>query len=213
LQEILLDWPELEPRLLAHVRHQITAGSQQDAQLQAKCQQRAKVREQLLLYVRMLTPKTKIELAPEISRLEAERDTLDAEIEMIEKMQTAAPVDPQATVAAVKRRLEHLADSIRSLPPNVIQQVLAALTASLVVNMETKEVDFAFHLPSWAVWAPEETDFMQLCLRTSSESSTEAHTHPDNGLFLPLGHGNCTYAYPRHQSVTCHCRRQARRAA
>jgi Resolvase, N terminal domain/Recombinase len=213
LQQILLDWPELEPRLLAHVQHQIATGSQQDVQLQTKRQHRAEVGEQLLLYVRMLTPKTQKELAAEITRLESQRDSLDAEIEMLEKIQSVEMVDPSNIAAAVKARLSNLAESIPSLPPNVVKQVLAALTASLVVDMETKEVDFAFHLPSWAVWEPKNFDFEQLCMRTSQEFSTGTHTHRDNSLFLPLGDGNCRFTYPKSQSVDCHCRRRLRQAA
>ncbi len=213
LQEILLDWPELEARLFAHVNQQVSAQDNSDDQLQAKRQQREEVGEQLLLYVRMLTPKTQKELATEISRLESQRDTLDAEIEMLGKMQNTVAVDPQTVVATVKERLQHLVDSIQSLPPNVTKQVLASLTDSLVADMETKEVAFSFHLPSWAIWEPETFCFEQLCMRNNSEFSTGTHTHRDQSLFLPLGDGTCGFTYPKHQSVDCHCHRRPRQPA
>jgi hypothetical protein len=211
LQRILLDWPELEARLMAHVQHQIDSSDRQDVQLETKRQQRDEVREQLLLYLRMLSPKTQKEIAPEIKRLKAQRDALDTEIEMIEKMQKVERVDPQMIVAAVKPRLEHLADSITSLPPNVVKQVLAALTPSLVADMETKEVDFAFHLPSWAIWDQGNSDLTQLCMRTNREFSTGTCTQRDNALFLPMGHGRCQFTYSR--TVSCNCRREKRPAA
>jgi hypothetical protein len=161
----------------------------------------------------MLTPKTQKELAPEITSLESQRDVLDVEIEMLEKIQSVEQVDPSTIAAAVKESLSNLAESIPSLPPNVVKQVLAALTASLVVDMETKEVDFAFHLPSWAIWEPKFFYFEQLCMRTNQEFSTGAQTHPDSDLFLPLGEGTCGFIYPNHQSVDCRCRRRPRLAA
>ncbi len=52
LSATLHDWPELEPRLLAHVKNQIAIAGQGDELLKAKQQQRQEVRDQLLLYVR-----------------------------------------------------------------------------------------------------------------------------------------------------------------
>jgi hypothetical protein len=124
LQEILLDWPELEPRLRAHVQRQIEAAGQQDDHLETKRQQRQEVADQLKLYVRMLTPKTQQDLADDIARLEAQRDTLDHEIAMLEQTAQVNQIDPAAVVATVKSKLENLATSIKSLPPNVTKQAL-----------------------------------------------------------------------------------------
>ncbi|HEX2972790.1 MAG TPA: hypothetical protein VHP11_10680, partial [Tepidisphaeraceae bacterium] len=209
LGEILRSWPELEPRLLGHVQEQLATADQQEERLQAKRRQRDEVKEQLLLYVRMLSPKTKEELAPEIGRLEAQRDALDAELESLQSQRRLEAVDPQAVVQAVRGRLERLAEEIRTLPPHAVKQVLAALTESLVADMETKEVAFAFHLPSWAIWEPKETSLSQVCLRNSREFSAGAQTQQDPLLFIPLGRGICRFV--QHQrSVSCHCRRSDR---
>jgi len=211
LQNILLDWPDLEARLLHHVTQQIENAGQQDHQLQSKREQRDEVREQLLLYVRMLTPKTQKELASEITRLQSLRDVLDEEIEMMEKRQGAVEIDPQAAVNSVKAKLGHLSESIHSLPPNIIHEVLKAMATSLVADMETKEVDFTFHLPSWFLWEPEKFSIAQLCMRTSGESSTGTHTQRDQRLFLPLGEGTCQFSYS--STVSCNCVRKRRAQA
>lgn len=209
LGEILRSWPELEARLLTQVQEQLAMTDQHDDLLRAKRQQREEVKEQLLLYVRMLSPKTKLELGPEIARLEAQRDALDAEIESLQNQQRFEQIDPQAMAKAVRSRLEHLAEEIRTLPPHAVKQVLAALTESLVADMETKEVAFAFHLPSWAIWESKETSLSQVCLRTSREFSAGAQTQRDASLFIPLGQGICRFV--QHQrSVSCHCRRSDR---
>jgi hypothetical protein len=212
LQEILLDWPELESRLLDHVKSQIEAAGQKDALLQSKRKQRNEVAEQLKLYLRTLSPKTQEEMKPEIGRLEAQRDSLDADIEAIEKVQDVMHLDPHAITTAVKSRLSDLAHSVTSLPPNVAKQTLAALTSAITADMETKAVDFEFHLPSWLIFDAE-SDLSQMCMRNNREFSSGTQTQRDSGRFLLLGSGTCKYIYPSHQSVDCQCVRRPRRAA
>ena len=63
-----------------------------------------KVQGQLLMYVQdAMAPKTSRRTwRPEIARLETQRDALDAEIEMMEKMTKVDQLDPKAIAAAVK---------------------------------------------------------------------------------------------------------------
>jgi hypothetical protein len=207
---VLLDWPELESRVLHHVQKQMASQGQSDQLLQDKRQQQKEVRDQLLTYIRLLSPKTRDELAADIHSLEARRDTLDAEIAAIEQRQQSAKADPAAITAAVRDRLKHLAEAVPTLPPHVLKQVLLAFTHLLEADMETKQITFAFHLPSWSVWDETKADAVQLCLRQSSESSTEAQTHPDSELFLPIGGGKCQFK--RSRGVSCNCARSKRAA-
>jgi chorismate mutase len=165
------------------------------------------VREQLLLYIRMLTPKTRQELASEIGRLEARRDALDAEIAALKQRSQVKVVDPAAIASAVRSRLTNLAEAVPTLPPHVLKQVLSALTASLEVDMETKAVSFAFHLPSWAVWHHGDADLTQLCLRHSSESSTGLRTQ------LTLAAADCEFRWKRGSTTEPPCYDCRRRAA
>jgi hypothetical protein len=212
LGDILADWPELQPRLLAHAQQQIAAAGQHPELLRAKQEQRQAVRDQLLLYARQLTPKTQADLADEITRLEAQRDGLDAEIEMLGKQRVAADVNPHEVVAAMKDRLSRLADEVSTLAPLALCDVLAALTGTLGADMETKAVDFAFRLPGWMLTSDSKTGLAALCASTSSESSTGTGTQRDPALFVPLGFGSCRFT--RHQrSVSCRCSRSDRRMA
>jgi len=213
LQEILRDWDELEPRLLIHVRRHLESLDHDDELLVAKRKRRDEVRDQLLLYVRTLSKKTQADLAPEITRLEAQRDTLDVEIEGLERRRHTHTLDPSEIVSSLKQRMLNLADEVSELPVHALSDVLSVLTAALVADMETKEVEFAFHLPSWMALDGSESGLAQLCTRPNSESSTGTHTQPDQSLYLPLGNGVCGYSYPAHQSVTCRCRRVRQRKA
>jgi hypothetical protein len=212
LSEVLRDWPELEARLLAHAQSQITAADQGSEMVRVKEQQRQEVRDQLLLYVRQLTPKTQADLQDEIKRLEAQRDALDAEIEMLKRHRSTGDIDPAVVVEGMKRRLLCLADEIPNLSPLVLADVLSAFTAVMEADMETKETTFAFRLPSWILMDDSETSIAQLCSRTSRESSVGSYTHHDPSLFIPVAEGRCGFV--QHQrSVSCHCRRTDRRAA
>jgi len=213
LQEILGDWPELEERLLAHVNQQIKLAGQQDETLRTKREKREAIREQLLLFVRTLTPKTQADLAPEIQRLEAERDALDWEIEAITKQHSAANVDPIQVVSSLKEKILNLSDEVGTLPPKALKDVLAALTAKLEADMETKEVAFTFHLPAWMATETAKNGLAAMCMGTSSQSSTGAHTHHDPTLYIRLGEGTCRYSYPKHQAVDCKCSRNPKVAA
>lgn len=207
LSEILLDWPDLQPRLLAHVQQQVASAGGNDTALAQKRNEVGEVREQLLLYVRTLTPKTQADLAPEIRRLESRRDVLDAEIEMLLKQQTAVNVDPHAVVAGLQHRLATLAKDIPNLPPMALADVLAQVTDHLRADMETKIVDFSFHFPTWMLAADATTSLAAMCTRTNLEFQVGQDTQRDPRLTLPLSHGKCGFTKHKH-SVTCHCRRE-----
>jgi len=213
LSEILRDWPELEPRLLSHVQNHISLAAQDDDTLKAKEQQRVEVREQLLLYVRTLTPKTQADLAPVISRLESHRDALDSDIEMLKKQHAFSNIDPKHVVATLKDRLKDLADAVPTLPPVQLMDVLASLTERLEADMETKDVGFAFHLPTWIALSDSKNAIATMCTGANQEFSVGLGTHRDPSLFLQLGDGTCRFTYPHHQSVECHSSRSSRRAA
>jgi hypothetical protein len=161
----------------------------------------------------MLTPKTIKDLAPEISRLEANRDALDADIEMLGKQRAAGAVDPHSVVEAIKTRLTNLANEIPSLPPVLLMDVLAQLTHRLEADMDTKEVTFEFHFPTWMLVSDAKTAIAALCTRASSEFSTGPDTHRDPNVVFQLGDGTCRFIYPNHRSVDCQCSRRSRMAA
>jgi hypothetical protein len=206
LNEILRDWDDLESRLRAHVVHHIQTLDHHDEMLTAKRQQRDEVRDQLLLYVRSLNRKTQADLAPEIARLEAQRDSLDVEIEGLQRRQKVQDIDPDTVVTTLRQRMQHLADEINTLPIGSLIDVLNVLTAQLNADMETKNVEFAFHLPSWMAMDMSGGSLTQLCMRTSSESSACPGTQHDLLLFIPLANGNCSFVQ-QQRSVACRCKR------
>lgn len=212
LAEVLRDWPELEERLLTHVKKQIELAGQEDGLLRAKQEQCQAVRDQLLLYARSFTPKTQAALEPEIHRPEAERDALDMEIAMHQKQNSVAKIDPSRVVAAMKDELLRLSDQVKTLAPNALAGVLAAFTAKLEADMETKDVVFAFHLPAWMALEAPKTGLVTLCTSTSSESSTGAYTQHDPTLYIPLGSGTCRFIY-RQGTADCKCCRSDRKKA
>jgi len=210
-QQILQDWPDLQPRLLAHAQKQIASAGRNDEQVIAKQKLREEVRDQLLLFVRSLTPKTQADLAPEIKRLEAQRDQLDAEIEMLNRQTAAAIIDPRAVVAGMQTRLQALASDVDSLTRVALMEVLAQFTDRLDADMETKQVDFAFHFPGWMLSSDAKTKLSSLCRLTSLEFSTGSDTQRDPSLLIPLAYGKCRFI--RHQrSVTCQCQRERQAA-
>jgi hypothetical protein len=156
----------------------------------------------------MLSPKTQRDLAPELARWEAKRDLLDAEIATLQAQQKVSTLDPEKIVLSVRDRLRNLAGEINLLPPHAIKLVLAALTESLLVNMETKEVEFVFRLPTWAILA-ENRELIQMCMSTSSGSSTGTGTHPDSIQTFILGDGTCRYGRIGKR-IACHCSRRDR---
>jgi uncharacterized protein (UPF0335 family) len=207
LKNILSDWPDLEPRLLSHVQKQIALAGRDDAMLAGKREHRQEVKDQLLLFTRTLTKKTPDDIMPEINRLEAERDSIDSEIDCIVKQSKMGALDAHAVTASLRDRLNDLAEEVPNLPPVALMDVLAQLTSCLEADMETKNVVFAFHFPAWMLSADAKTPIAALCATARSEFSTGSGTQRDSDLFVPLGDGECRFVRHR-RSVTCHCSRQ-----
>ncbi len=155
----------------------------------------------------MLTKKTQNDLAPEIARLEAQRDALDAEIEMLSKQSATGRLDPKLIAVGLRRRIESLASEIGDLPKHALVSVLAQLTDRLEVDMGTKQVEFAFHFPSWMLGSDAKTPLSTLCMQTSSGSSAGPGTQRDPTLFIPIGDGRCEFVR-QHQAVSCNCKRR-----
>lgn len=211
LRDTLLDWPELEARLLAHVGRHLSNAGQSDDLLAAKREQRQEVADQLLVFARMLTKKTQESLAPEIARLERQRDALDDEIVALEARSTHEHLDPATITSSLRRRIERLADDLETLPNKAIADVLSHLTDRLEVDLATKEVEFAFHFPTCMLHSDAKTPLSAMCTRTSSEFSTGERTHRDPLLSFELATGMCAFR-KEWRSVSCQCHRSKRAA-
>ncbi len=132
---------------------------------------------------------------------------------MLLKQRSVTNIDPDAVVAALKNRLLDLANEVPHLPPVQLMDVLAQFTSRLEADMETKEVEFVFHLPTWIALSDTNNAISTMCTVANSESLIGLRTHRDSSLFLKLGDGTCQFTYPKNQSVECHCSRRSRRAA
>ncbi len=58
-------------------------------------------------------------------------------------------VAPEVVAERVVERLQTLSETMHELPPKVIRKLLQVFVGRLEVDLETREIEVEFRLPSW----------------------------------------------------------------
>ena len=154
------------------------------------------------------TPDTQEESKARLTELGQRRRELERLIRQAKETEKDPMHDIETIVESLAARLNLLADQMDDLPIYQLRQVLAALTNSLTANMLTREVVMDLRVPPMAV-SDLKTAIPELCLQTTSESSTVSATQ----LAPPPVLATIRCEYERVEQKQCYrCRRMPRAA-
>jgi hypothetical protein len=164
---------------------------------------REQLRKRTALLVQTFDEETLADAKEELDRMKTERQTLDEQIASIARVQKMESQNPEAVVENVIQRLKQWGEELPSMAAFPSRQVLGNLLISVVGDMETKEVEVQFALPSWVVWESKNAE-KAMCLEPNSGSPISFETHQQNAV--ELGMARCSFRLVRSKT-TCNCRR------
>ena len=96
-----------------------------------------------------LGPSSRKLMMEQFDRWETRLTALEGRIALAETASTpTAPVDVNAIVEVVGERLRGMAESLGTLPPVAVRELLASVVAKLTVDLETREVQMELMLPT-----------------------------------------------------------------
>ena len=191
VSDILGQLPDLRQQVTAFVTAQMQSDPVHRETLDDLRARRDQVKKRTSLLLSSLDEETLDDLQEDIQRLRVERRSLDEQIAKAEGAQKHQQRNPEEVVDSVLHRIGMMKEQLHTLPPFPLRQLLSQILASLVCDMETKDVEITLALPSWAVWA-DKNGGPAMCLGQTSESSTSFKTHPPLGI--PLGSAKCQYS-------------------
>src|SRR5262249_55386420 len=126
-------------------------------------------------------------------------------IGQLETMAKLGDVDPETFCQRVRERVATLSNDIKAMPPLALQRMLPMIIDSMVVDMETKDVEIHFALPNW-VFEESPSDMMRPGL--SSGSLVGSPTHPFSAIKIAIA--DCRYSLrTTHNCYDCQRRRAA----
>jgi chaperonin cofactor prefoldin len=204
-QDVLTNMPDLDQLIASAVQEQLAAMDSAAADLEELRRQREKVRNRLQLIISTFDEETLSDAKSEVERLRGERQEVDRKIGQLEMMATLGDVERGTICQRVRERVATLSNDIKTMPPLVLQRMLPTIIDSMVADMDTKEVEIHFALPSW-VFEESPSDMMRPGL--SSRSSIGSQTHPFSALEIAVA--DCRYSLrSSHVCYDCNRRRAA----
>lgn len=205
LKEVLVDKPDLRPRLLeqivaARVEQSVGAGD-----LNELLAERDALTAQIKMICQTLSGAALKDAKSQLDQLGRRRNEVEASIEQQKSSRDDNLVEPPETV--VDRILTLMSDTaadLHRLAPEAVRMLVHEMVESATVNMATKAVSFRLVLPDRFLRAQERGS--SLCLPQSSRSPTFWQTQ------RVLGVADCEYRHNRGSTTVppCYeCRRSA----
>jgi hypothetical protein len=216
LAECLRDVPDLRERLSAMIHEQRAYAEKSDQSLEALLAEREDIRERTLWFSRQ-SAKAREDAAPELARLDARRDELDALIARYQSDNRPLNEPIDKTIDRAIARCRRLADELPNLPPITMRELVRLFFAHVEADMETKDVAVSIALPKFVLEARkkpagvnevDQTDLLSMCVGTTLRSPASSDTHRSP---LRICEAECDYVHARgsHQPVCYQCRRRA----
>jgi hypothetical protein len=216
LAEVLTDVPDLRDRLTRHVEEQRAAAVQEEPQVARMEAERDELRRQIAGIVASLKGAALADVQSELTRLGERRNAVEA---MLAKAREGGKRDPRPVEAVVEEALGVLAEDAKrllTLPVEPLRDLVNRLVADATVDMETKAVEVAVNLPTWALLPrPKKPKTAEKAIAAGEEALCPALSSwsPVGGwtqeVFLLA---RCEYAWKRgsHFEPPCYrCRRSA----
>ena len=99
------------------------------------------------MIVSTLDEETLADARPELERLRVERRSLDEQIAAEESTVQARTLDPMELTERILATLTDLSAKMKALPTIAMKQMLATVVEKVVVDMESKEIEFFWRPP------------------------------------------------------------------
>lgn len=203
VQQVLGDVPDLQQRLARFVGEQIHSASRDNSQIDDLRRRREELTRRVNLIAAHFDEENLADAKVQLDRMKAERRSLDEQIAAAESREQMRAVDPAQIVERVSATLAALSSNLSDLPIFALRGLLSQIVERVTGDMETKDVEIVFKLPSWAVWQKDAgSDALRLAL--TSASPTLHETQQQGGV--ELGRVRC--GYQRDNGSICYeCRR------
>ncbi len=178
-RSILLDLPDLRERIDGEVRRQCAVRDEDRDDMAALREKKSKLETALCDTIGMLSEGGRESAEPAIRRLDAQIAEVSRRIEAAQETRAVLPDDIDAHVDAIIDDMHHLVESLDGLPVPQLRNLLATIVASLVVDLETREVELELTLPNGA-----SQGILPLCLDGSSACKTTHEAQHADRLVL-----------------------------
>jgi hypothetical protein len=167
LQGVLTDASTVRDAILKHCQARATRGADSATRLSDLKSEQAKLQGRLRFALETLDEIGQDAARQLVAETQARLRGIDSEL--CEAQARRHPVaDPGSLAERVMERLRKLSETMPTLPPKLVRGVLQAFVGRLEVDLETREIEVEFRLPSWA-----EADPDALCLDQVSAWKTE----------------------------------------
>jgi hypothetical protein len=167
---------------------------------------REQIGKRIELIVSTFDEETRKDARSEIDRLKTERRNLDEQIGAAQVQEQMRKIDPQTIADEVLAELTHISANWKTMPKFALRQLLETFVERAVGDMETKDVEIALKLPTWAFERKNADSRMRLA--PNSQSSVVDETHQP--MVIKLGYADCRYTkLPRQVCYECRRRKAA----
>lgn len=204
LGELLADAPHLREKILADIEQQSATMRMDQSQIEELQERREQIRKRVELILSTFDEKTLADGRSVINQLRAEGDNLDVQIAAAVTQLQVSNINPNEMADEVLAELTDMANNFATMPKFALRKLLETFVEKAIGDMETKNVELALVLPTWAFLQKSEDSVMRLM--PSSRSSAVHETHPP--FVIKLGYADCRYE-KLHRGVCYECRRRA----
>lgn len=180
---ILLDLPNLREKVTGFVVAQMRSSDDLTLHLEDLISSREKIKKRTNLIVATLDDDALQDVKQELSRLAAERRSLDEQIVAAKATRQHSVMPPEETAQRVLEQLAQLGNDLPKLPNYALRQVLMNLLSSVVCDMGSKRVEISLTLPLWALVNTASIDERMRTV-TSQQLPASYDTHTGSGLKL-----------------------------
>lgn len=172
VQSTLTSTPNLRELIDRQVRAQVDTVARDNLQLEKHYAERETIRKQLTLVMDHFDPAMKELVAEKLGELQAQLRTVN---DRIARCELVAPADETAIEQMIDETVAAVSDvgqMMGNAPPALIHRYLRLFVGSLVVDLETKDVDLEIRLPLGA-----EAEGIPMCLvdKFAYKISNETH--------------------------------------
>lgn len=203
LADLLTDIPNLREQIIAHIQEQAAALAIDSEQIEEFRKRREQIGKRIELIMAMFDDEAVEEAALQVKRLNTERQNLDEQIKAAHAQEQMRNIDPQKIADEILGELLNISVNWKSMPMHALRQLLETFVEKAVGNMETKDVEVALKLPTWAFGQKNADSMMRTA--PNSRSSVGAETHQP--MVIKLGYADCKYRQI-NQQVCYECRRR-----
>ena len=178
VRDVLLAEGELRDIIGNQIQLQVEATSEDRVELERLLAKRDEVTKQLKQAMELLGSASKELLKEKFDQLENQLRVLNSRIEQAQRAASGPKVDVEAVTEDAVASLRNLAESIQTMPPAAVRQLLAALIARIEVDMETKEVELELAVSAKVAASMKSNGPM--CLHSTFGSIPSAEAHGEN---------------------------------